>query len=284
MPYVGEQIETFQDLVPGEMLHILALRLMMAEQGISEMTPEEAVSSAKTYIDAMNAREKIPPRPSSYEWRHERYDAHDGVGFWVSDPMKAFFQQIVGHLRQAQEFALDRKLRAEAPALLDALQNGERFFEMMVATYKGNNPYAQVPILDTIDARNFVDAWLAAPKEGWYWIGNAINERYKASFHTEALRRERNWARQVVALLEGEVERLQGFSKLRLSRAIPRSVGAAEDDEVEDPVVQKVATLETQVDGDAPSLVAAEEKWPTEMTPINSFGQRSTEGPPRKSQ
>jgi hypothetical protein len=141
---------------------------------------------------------------------------------------------------------LDRKLREEAPDLLQALDNGEKFFEKLVSTYTGNNPYAHVPVLDAIDPRTFVDAWLAAPKKGWYWIGNAIDERYKASFHTDALRRERPWARQVVDLLKAEVEKLQGFSRFRLSRAIPRSVGSAEEHDSDGQIMTTVEKLAAQ--------------------------------------
>ncbi len=90
---MNEQIETFEELIPGEMLHILALRLMMAEQGISDASPDEVVEEAKTYIDGMFQRRRIPPRSPSYEWRHERYDSYDGIGFWVSEAMKAHFKR-----------------------------------------------------------------------------------------------------------------------------------------------------------------------------------------------
>ena len=248
---MNEQIETFEELVPGEMLHILALRLMMAEEGISGRLPDDVVEEAKAYIDGMLERGRIPPRSLSHEWTHERYSAYDGIGFWVSGAMTGHFKRIVDHLRQAQEAALDRKLLEEAPDLLQALDNGEKFYEQLVSTYKGNNPYAHVPILDAIDPRAFVDAWLAAPKKGWYWIENAIDERYKATFHTDALRRERPWIRQVVGLLKAEVEQLQGFSKFRLSRAIPRSVRSAEEHDVVEQGVTTVGTPTTQESNEA---------------------------------
>ncbi|TAV02072.1 hypothetical protein [Rhizobium ruizarguesonis] len=171
--------------------------------------------------------------------------------------MKPQFKQIVAHLRVVQEAALKRQLQEALPGLLDSLGQGEKFFEMLVTTYTGNNPYAHVAILDTIDPQTFVTAWLAAPKSAWYWIGSAINERYKASFQTEALRRERPWARQVVALLEQEVKKRHGFARLRLSRTVPRSVGGPEDDLDDKPIIVTVGTVSGQpIEGPSPQTEA----------------------------
>lgn len=251
---MSAQIETREAIAPGEMLHILALRLMMAENGISGQSPDEAVEESQGYLDAMDELGRIPPRALSYEWRYERYDAYGGIGYWVSEPMKPHFKKIVDHLKVKQEAALERNLQEALPGLLDSLCQGEKFFEMLVTTYTGNNPYAHVAILNTIDPQIFVNAWLAAPKSAWYWIGSAINERYMASFQSEALRRERPWARQVVALLEQEVEKRNGFARLRLSRTVPRSVGGTDDDLDGDQIIPTVGTTNDQpVNGSLPS-------------------------------
>lgn len=260
---MNNQIATFEEIAPGEMLHILALRLMMAEQTISGLSPEEAVAEAKAYIDAMDRLGRIPPRSLKYDWKHERFDAHDGVGFWVSEPMKSYFEQIVDHLKAAQGAALERELQQAAPDLLDALRHGEKFFEMLVTTYTSNNPYAHVAILDTIEPETFVKTWLAAPKSSWYWIGSAINERYKASFHSEALRRERPWSRQVIKLLESEVEKLQGFARFRLSRAMPQSIGGSDDDEIEEPTVRTIGALDGQPAGEQQPAAEGHNEEPT---------------------
>lgn len=238
---MNAQIETFAAIETGEMLHILALRLMMAEQGISGLTPAESVAEAKAYIDGMHERCKIPPRPLRYDWKHERYSSHDGIGYWVSRPMEANFKQIVDHLREKQEAALNLKLEAAIPDLLVALGRGEKFFEMLVSTYTGDNPYAHVAILDKIEPETFIKAWLAAPKASWYWIGNTISERYKASFHSDPLKRERPWAREVVRLLRAENSKLDGLARFRLSRAVP-VIGGPEDDV--EPIVISVARVD----------------------------------------
>ncbi|TAX87427.1 ATP-binding protein [Rhizobium leguminosarum] len=267
---MNAQIAAREEIAPGEMLHILALRLMMAEHGISDQSPNEAVQEAMAYIDAMDELGRIPPRPLSYDWRHERYDAWGGIGYWVSEPMKPHFKQIVDHLKVVQEAALERRLQEALPGLLDTVGQGEKFFEKLVTTYTGNNPYAYVAILDTVDPQSFVKLWLAAPKSAWYWIGSAISERYKASFQSEALRRERPWARQVVALLEVEVEKRDGFARLRLSRTIPRSVGGPEDDLEDKPIIVTVGTVSGEpVEDPSP---------PTEPEPAKPARAKRTKG------
>ncbi|OWV68080.1 hypothetical protein ATY76_14330 [Rhizobium sp. R339] len=238
---VNEMSRQFEELEPlgvGEILHVLALRLMMAEQGISGMTPDASVTEANAYIDAMHAKGQIPPRTLSYDWRLERYSSHDGTGFWVSDDMRPFFSQIVSHLRRVQEDALDKWLIEQAPVIIELLNDGKEFFEKFVQTYKGNNTFAHVAALDKISPEVFVAAFLNAPRSGWYWIGNAIDQRYKSSFQVTDLARERPWAKEVVRLLAEESAKLEGLAKFRLLRAIPKAVDA------EEPIVTTVAALE----------------------------------------
>jgi len=214
------QLRSFQEMEPGEMLHIWSLRLMMAENKISAEDPDKVVSDAKSYFDYMLAQGRMPARTLSWEWSNERFEAFGGVAFWVSRAMKSRFQEIREHLKQNMEKALDAQLAMEAPALLDDLLNGKEFFEKLVSTYTGKNPYAYVPVLSKIDPEEFVQAWLNSPKEGWYWIGNTLAERHKRSFHTDALKVERSWLKEVVSLIEKETARFEGFRRFRLVRAI----------------------------------------------------------------
>ncbi|MBY3386309.1 hypothetical protein [Rhizobium laguerreae] len=239
---MNRQIEELEPLRVGEMLHILALRLMMAEQGISGKTREQSVAEANAYIDAMFEKDQIPPRPLSYDWRLERYSSHDGTIFWVSDDMRPHFDRIVSHLRHAQEAALDKWLIGQVPAVIELLLDGKEFFEKFVQTYKGNNTFAHVAVLDKIPPEQFVAAFLNAPKRGWYWIGNTVDQRYKSSFQMKDLEPERPWAVEVVKLLKEEAAKLEGLARFRLLRALPKAVGQ------EEPEIKTVAAI----DYDAP--------------------------------
>lgn len=269
--HMNEQIATLENIAPGEMLHILALRLMMAEQSISGQAPDTVVAEAMAYIDAMLEVGKIPARPATHDWHLQRFDAYDETLFWVPEAMRRQFQQIVDHLKAAQEEALERTLQEARPGLIDAMQDGKNFFELLVTTYTGKNPFAHVSVLDMIEPKAFIDAWLASPKPGWYWICNTISERYKASFHNQALRRERTWARQVVSLLQEEVAKHHGFARYRLSRIVP-VIGGPEDDV--EPKILDVARLDgaslSDPFADSPLTIAAENEAAIDEPPART--------------
>ncbi|TCM55639.1 hypothetical protein C8J36_1033 [Rhizobium sp. PP-F2F-G48] len=132
------------------------------------------------------------------------------------------------------EKALDAQLAMDAPALLDELVNGKEFFEKLVSTYTGKNPYAYVPVLSKLDPEEFVRTWLNSPKEGWYWIGNTLAERHKRSFQNDALEVERPWIKEVVSMVEKEMTRLKGFRRFRLVRAIQPIVTELKVDDQDD--------------------------------------------------
>jgi hypothetical protein len=73
-----------------------------------------------------------------------------------------------------------------------------------------------------------------------------------------------------VALLEVEVEKRDGFARLRLSRTIPRSVGGPEDDLEDKPIIVTVGTVSGEpVEDPSP---------PTEPEPAKPARAKRTKG------
>ncbi len=93
-----QQIATRAVTEVGEMLHIFALRMMMAKHGVLARSVEEVVEESRAYIDALLSEERLP---ASYvdDFDHDiRGLASHGYTFWVEDSYKELFFGVITHL------------------------------------------------------------------------------------------------------------------------------------------------------------------------------------------
>ena len=225
-----EQFDNREVTDSGEMLHIFALRLMMAERGILDDDVATVAEACKTYVDDLLADDRLPPRETDWRWFDRFERAHDGIGYWVTDAYRDYFKEIWDHLIAAKEKALEKQFPERTQQLLNLVRtDGRAFFEQVSQTSNGDNPYALIPVLSHIPANEFVGAWLESPRENWRSISYALKGRYEHTRLDNELKSERNWVRQVVRLLEDEVTKADGFQALRIKRIIPGSLIALEE-------------------------------------------------------
>lgn len=150
---------------PGEMLHIFSLRMMMAEHDILSSTIEEEVAGANKYIDDLLEQNRLPARDTDHERWFEHETGYDGYAYWVSETARPHFNDIQTHLREAMETALKNQFPTIADELLNLMNKDPRaFYEQVSSTNNGPNPYALIPVLSHIPAKDFVEAWLGSPK------------------------------------------------------------------------------------------------------------------------
>ncbi|RWB02887.1 MAG: hypothetical protein EOQ39_07150 [Mesorhizobium sp.] len=207
----------------GEMLHIFALRMMMASKGILGKDIKTVATECRSYVDSLLAEGRLPQRGSDWRWYDEFERSAYGVGYWVADDYKAEFEAIFRHLLDARGKALEAKFPELAPDLLKIVEvDGQRFLEEVCYTGKGTNRYASIPILAAIAPKDFIAAWMRSPKANWYWISNALQERHKGARSEEILKPEAGWIDEVARLLGEEADKASGLAKLRLQRAIPK--------------------------------------------------------------
>jgi hypothetical protein len=108
------------------------------------------------------------------------------------------------------------------------------------------------------------NAWLESPKTGWYWIGNALKERYKVLMQSPALASESAWYPQVHKEMLQRARTHDGLARIRMERAaelmgIPKAAPAASSARASTkaPVRQIVeAAVPTATEGEASALPA----------------------------
>jgi hypothetical protein len=216
--------------IPGEMLHIFALRLLMSGKGVLSLSQLEVVAECKTYIDDLHSQGLL--RSSSMQPSMFTDDVRNGYqqyGYWVQDEDAAHFNELRSYLAIAREQVLAETLPAEAGTILQAVEtSGTKFFELINYTAAGEPKYGEVPVLANIPADKFVAAWLSSPVPNWYWIKSALDERMKRS--SPATDAEKVWLGKVIDLLEKAAENGSRLGAFRIARSMPNRPSHGDDD------------------------------------------------------
>jgi hypothetical protein len=203
------------------MLHIFALRLMMAKYGRLRCSVEQVADENKAYIDALLSEGRLP---ASTEEKFESdilRSAVHGHRFWVEDGYVDLFDSLVAHLRAQAKVALGRSYAASAEELLKTLSAVPREFANAIGP---EGKFAHLPVMKEITITSFVETWLNAPNriEAWYWTKVGLERRYSiVSPFRESLSSEAEWVAAVISDMRKHAEDECGFKKLRIERAIP---------------------------------------------------------------
>jgi KAP family P-loop domain len=220
---MDQQLEERTVTNPGEMQHIFALRLMMAEKGIIQETVDEVVVSAKKYIDDLLKESKLPPKGLKWVSQHKKQISFDGYGYWGYE--QAEFRDIQNHLFEARKQALENTFPEKIKYLLGLMhKDAKAFMEAVGTTNNGPNPYALIPILHHIPAQKFVDSWLSSPKENWEYISYALQFRYETGRLQNELKCEKEWVCEILDLMDKAANGADGFEALRIERTIPHEL------------------------------------------------------------
>ncbi|MBD9380555.1 hypothetical protein IB258_04835, partial [Achromobacter sp. ACM02] len=205
----------------GELLHIFSLRLMMAEERISNNTIEEEVAACKAYIDDLRELNKLPPRSTDWRWKNEFSRAHDGLGYWVTEKTRAHFKVLWNYLISAREEVLKGKFGELVDDLIDKIKGDPKAAVDMLGNGGGENSYASIPFLSNANPDRLVDAWFSLPKEQWRMIQSAFSDRYGQGQLQQELEDEIGWARTLYQELQRRASEASGLAELRIRRIIP---------------------------------------------------------------
>lgn len=214
----------------GHMLHIFSLKLMMAEEGISNSDLETTRDECLKYIDDLFAGQRLPPRELKWRWWDSFDQAYDGHGYWIRPSYRDHFKTLLDRLIARREEALEDTFPAIMQKLLAVLaEDGIEFYRQVCQTAGRDSPYALIPIFKCVAPADFVDAWLAAPRPAWRWVKRALEARLEPNRAENELVSERSWALDVLREMEKRRDALTGFERLRVERIIPYKLRQLDD-------------------------------------------------------
>ena len=214
----------------GEMLHIFALRMMMAEHGILTRSVEEVAEESKSYVEDLLTEGRLPASDDEEEEFDSsiRMSGSHGIGFWTEDSYQGIFASVVAHLRAQRNVALERMYPAIVDQLLKMLASEPREFAGAISYLPGGTQkFARLPVMKLIPVDNFIGAWLNATnqREAWQWTRRGFEQRYENpefSLRTGPLASEAEWVRAVLGKMRTCAEAETGFRRFRIERYIPK--------------------------------------------------------------
>jgi hypothetical protein len=212
----------------GEMLHIFALRMMMADHGILTRSVEEIGQESKSYVDDLLTEGRLLPGADEEELDFSiRMSGSHNIGFWIEDSYRDIFARVIAHLRAQRNVALERTYPTLANQLLEMLASEPREFAGAISYLPGGTQkFARLPIMKLIPVENFLEAWLNATnqREAWYWTRRGFEQRYENPdflLGKGPLASEAEWLREVLAKMRSCAEAETGFRRFRIERFIP---------------------------------------------------------------
>ncbi|WP_296572621.1 P-loop NTPase fold protein [Phreatobacter sp.] len=205
----------------GEILHVVALQMMLVTRGVIDGTINDVANEALCYIDDLLRQGRLPPRERGHRWAETFGRSHDGVQYWVEDEYRDEFQRVFDHLVHQRTVAVEKNLIDSVPDLLEVMKvDGEKFFEKLCYTRDGSLEFDDLPVLAHIPVELFVEFWLNSNRAGWYWIAHTLKERKRAAAQYPALESEALWVLAVVRSMKRIAAREKGVRKLRIERTL----------------------------------------------------------------
>ena len=207
----------------GEFLHIVALRFMRSENKLIADDYDKIVKDSKSYLDDLVSQKKFPIDDPQHRGGYR--SGYGGHGYWGYDgsPYEEKFFEVRHHISICRREAIEIKLPEFREELLELLKNDpESFIAVLGMSDNGTGKYYNLPVLDGIGAKEFVEQYLAVPFEYWRALRYFLNERMQRCQSEPTMKREQKWFVDLVAEMNGRVAALGNtIGAIRLKRHIP---------------------------------------------------------------
>lgn len=216
---LDEQLGSKGIIGSGEMLHAIALQLMMIENEIKVGKYEDVVKYFKEYIDELVELNLLPAREKEENWQDSFIRSHEGYAYWVTDTTSQYFNVLKKYLISSRETVLKESCYDSAMMLIAYMVDDVEEFVRLVSPGRDNRgEYQLVPVFANLSPEEFVDSWLSCPVKNWRKISFALIDRYSSGRLEYYLQDERSWLEEVCCVLSNKHKELSGIGALRLKR------------------------------------------------------------------
>jgi hypothetical protein len=214
-----EQFAAREFSVPGEILHVLGLRLLLFRIEVLRKSKAEVISEGKSYIDDLYAKKRLPPLLTDDIFSEVRFGGFAGLGMFERDTPE--FQELFSYLQQKQRQAAEDTYPERGLSLLSEMKaDPHLFFRRICVTNSADNLYYRIPILASIDPTAFVSSILECHPADQRTIMMALRSRYEHGGLQRELAPEKAWLSAVRDKLIENAAGLPPIGKYRLMEAI----------------------------------------------------------------
>ncbi|MEF3073562.1 P-loop NTPase fold protein [Methylobacter sp. Wu1] len=197
----------------GILFHVAGILLKLSEFGIYSVSTDDILLKAKANLNELTAAGKVncftkiidPMSPIGW----------GGLGFTSFD--KPEFLALADHLKECVKKATEASLPKAGEELLKEMKtDSEKFARALIVTNGGDNFYYNKPILAHTQPKNFVKTVIENLPDVFRTLAEALKVRYNSN-HAVDLIEELDWLRNVICLLDHEIENRNGkISSLQL--------------------------------------------------------------------
>jgi hypothetical protein len=189
------QYEAREFTIDGEILHVLGLRLLLAEQGAINKSLREVLEDGKKYIDELYQTKKLRVDPPG-TFSETRFDGYGGLG--IHESKTAEYKEFFTYLKAAKQKAFEDTYAAKALDILDELKrDAQQFYRHLCYSGHGNGEYANIPVLSKLDPDAFLDAFLSLHPSHQHVAMMALKARFEHGRLERDLPDERPWLEKV---------------------------------------------------------------------------------------
>jgi hypothetical protein len=203
-------------LEPGEILHVIGLRLFLAGEGVLPLTRQAVVGQAKAYIRDLRSSQRL--REGELDEHLSHFSGWDGLGIVENDAPD--YRDVLQHLHESMLAALDESLPKKAQQLTADLFKKPEKFIVQVISYGSDNIYRRLPVLKHINVSTFVEGLLSLNAAEQRRIMASLKDRYDHNMLTRELASELPWLNQLREELLSSARAINGIGKWRLSKLV----------------------------------------------------------------
>lgn len=208
-------------VVPGEIFHVLGLRVWLSKNKLITSSIEQIVPEFKKYVDDLYTAGSIATsNPNGDDTRTQGYG-----GLGVRDTDKPEFKAAAAYYLSRRDQFIESQRPDEAKLLLAELRSSPRsFISKICFTNDGSYQYRDIPILMHMDASECAKALAELDSRDQQAVFSSIRERYDQGSLQGNLSDERDWIVKLRECLIEIVASRSGFGKFRLERMIEWSI------------------------------------------------------------
>lgn len=199
--------------IPGVILHVFGLRLRHAAIGDLGKSAQVVVAECERYVDDLYDQGRLEP-PSEDGRVRLRETGYDGLQIASADSPE--YRALFAYLENKQAQVASDRYPVIARELLANLRSAPAEFVNEIAPGSGqHNKYRSVPILASIDPKEFVSVWLGVHPGLQRQILDALATRYERQSLNGDLSGEIAWANDVYADINSAMHTMSFHGRYR---------------------------------------------------------------------
>lgn len=198
---VWAQFEGMQFTGLNEIKHIFGMMLFFSEKELFVKSIDEICAAAKMCVDHVREIGSLSQRRVAGFRENE-----SALGLGYISRERTEFISLCQYIRRQEEEAYTDTFPSIGEELLMLLRTeSPKFSQRLYHSNYSNDAYYDIPIMASIEPRNFVDALLTVQPDDLYDACRFFRERYRIEKFAEAIIKEHEWVITVKALLEREI-------------------------------------------------------------------------------